>query len=60
MPFFSHVFLHLSQIADYCGWAIYVKNERDEKRPIAFVKDKIKSEFSIFQKGLYEHYPYTQ
>jgi len=48
------------QIADYCGWAIYVKEERNETRPIVFVKDKIKSEFSIFQKGLYEHYPYTQ
>jgi len=46
------------QIADYCGWAIYVKNERQEKRPINQIKNKIKSEFEIFKKGLLEHYQY--
>lgn len=48
------------QIADYCGWAIYVKNEREEKRPLVFIKDKIQSVFPIFQRGLYEHYSYIQ
>lgn len=46
------------QIADYCGWAIYVKNERQEKRPISQIKNKITSEFEIFKKGLLEHYQY--
>jgi len=46
------------QIADYCGWAIYVKNERQEKRPINQIKNKINSEFEIFKKGLLEHYQY--
>lgn len=46
------------QIADYCSWAIYVKNERQEKRPISTIKDKVKSEFKIFKTGLIEHYQY--
>ncbi len=44
------------QIADYCGWAIYVKNERNELRPINKIKTKIKSEFAIFQRGTTEYY----
>ncbi|OGJ22355.1 MAG: hypothetical protein A2804_00325 [Candidatus Pacebacteria bacterium RIFCSPHIGHO2_01_FULL_46_10] len=44
------------QIADYCGWAIYVKNERKEMRPIQQIKGKIKSEFHLFQRGLTEYY----
>lgn len=47
------------QIADYCGWAIYVKNERKELRPINQIKTKIKSEFEIFQRGTTEYYPYN-
>lgn len=39
------------QIADYCGWAIYVKWERNEKRPYNLISDKIKSEFDIFKEG---------
>lgn len=48
------------QIADYCGWAIYVKNERKESRPHDQVKDKIKSEFLIFQRGQTEYYQYKK
>jgi hypothetical protein len=39
------------QIADYCGWAIYVKSERGELRPYEEIKDKIKSCFDVFGKG---------
>jgi len=44
------------QIADYCGWSIYVKNERDENRPYKMINDKIKSEFDIFKKGQKTYY----
>lgn len=46
------------QIADYCGWAIYVKHDRNELRPFSEVKTKIKSEFQIFKSGLIEYYQY--
>lgn len=55
MPF--EIYFHRSeadlncQIVDYCGWAIYVKQERDEKRPYNLIKSKIKSEFEIFKRG---------
>lgn len=44
------------QIADYCGWAIYVKNDRNETRPHTQIKNKIKSEFSIFERGQTTYY----
>ena len=44
------------QIADYCGWAIYVKNERSEKRPYQCIETKVKSEFEIFARGKTEYY----
>ena len=31
------------QLADYCGWAIYVNSERNEGRPLKVIKGKIKS-----------------
>jgi hypothetical protein len=46
------------QIADYCGWAVYVKNERKELRPYQEISKKVKSEFSIFERGTIEYYPY--
>lgn len=39
------------QIADYCGWAIAIRKERNENRPYKLIKDKIKSEYEIFKKG---------
>ncbi len=44
------------QIADYCGWAIYIKNERSEERPFGSIQTKIKSEFAIFARGQTEYY----
>jgi len=35
------------QLADYCGWAIYVSWERGENRPLQVLKDKIKSNFIL-------------
>lgn len=46
------------QIADYCGWAVYVRNERNEPRPYKQIRSKIKSEFSIFQRGQTEYYTF--
>lgn len=46
------------QIADYCGWAIYVKNERKEVRPFTQIKQKVRSEFSIFERGQTEYYSF--
>lgn len=44
------------QITDYCGWAIYVKNERNELRPSKEIQKKIKSEFDIFKTGSTKYY----
>lgn len=46
------------QIADYCGWAVYVIAERNEKRPWAEIKDKIKSHFDVFARGTTVYYEY--
>ncbi len=48
------------QIADYCGWAFYVKNERNENRPFQKIQKKVKSEFAIFQRGTTEYYQYKK
>lgn len=50
------------QIADYCGWAIYVKWEREENRPYNQIKDKdkIKSEFDIFKDGQIIYWKYKK
>lgn len=39
------------QIADYCGWAITVAWERDEKRSLDIIKSVVKSQFDLFQRG---------
>lgn len=46
------------QIADYCGWAVYVYAERGEKRPWAEIKDKVKSCFDVFRTGTRTYYDY--
>lgn len=47
------------QIADYCGWAVFIKWERNELRPYQKIKDdKIKSEFDIFKMGEITYYDY--
>lgn len=46
------------QIADYCGWAVYVRAERNEERPWAEIKDKIKSHFDVFACGTTTYYNY--
>jgi hypothetical protein len=37
------------QIADYCGWAIFVSRERGETRPLELIRNKVKSMVDIFQ-----------
>ena len=55
MPF--EIYFHSSeadlncQIADYFGWAIAIKWERDEERPYKLIKNKVKSTFEIFKRG---------
>ncbi|HEY4497392.1 MAG TPA: DUF3800 domain-containing protein [Candidatus Paceibacterota bacterium] len=52
-----------SQIADYCGWAVFVNNERNtmrdfERQCYDLLKPKLKSEFRIFDIGgttYYQH-----
>lgn len=61
-----HIYFHCSQadvncqIADYCGWAIYIKYERNELRPYEEIKVKIRSEFDIFGRGTTEWYQYKR
>ena len=46
------------QIADYCGWAVYVRAESKEVRPWQEIKDKVKSHFNVFASGDTEYYEY--
>ena len=46
------------QLADYCCWAISVKLEREEERPLAVIKSDIKSAFHYFRTGTKEFYQY--
>jgi hypothetical protein len=39
------------QIADYCGWAIAIKWERQEFRSYKLVAPRVRSEFEIFRTG---------
>jgi len=62
MPF--EIYFHRSQadlncqLADYFGWAIYVKQERNEERPYNLIQSKIKSSFEIFSRGQTVYYDY--
>lgn len=48
------------QIADYCGWAIYVRLDRGEDRPWKEIKLKVKSHFDVFERGDTEYYEYKK
>lgn len=48
------------QIADYCGWAAYVRVERGEERPWTEIKDKVKSCFDVFARGTRIYYDYKK
>jgi len=48
------------QMADYCGWAVFVKWERNEIRPYKIIQGKIKSEFNIFEQGEIIYYEYNK
>ncbi len=39
------------QVADYCSWAIQRKWERNDPRSYDLIKDKIQSEFDLFDSG---------
>jgi hypothetical protein len=49
-----------NQAADYFGWAIYRKWESGDDRSYGFVRNLIKSEFPIFEKGETEFYAYKK
>lgn len=49
-----------SQLADYCGWAVFVKIERNECRPSEVISKKLKSYFDIFAGGDAEYYQYKK
>ena len=44
------------QVADYCCWAIQRKWERGDDRSYVLIKDRIRSEFDIFQWGKTRYY----
>lgn len=46
------------QIADYCGWAVYVAAERGELRPRKEIEGKVKSCFDVFATGTNIYYVY--
>lgn len=46
------------QIADYCGWAVYVRLDRGETRPWNDIRSKVKSHFEVFARGDTEYYEY--
>lgn len=48
------------QLADYCGWSIYIKWERADDRSYKLIEERIKSEFDIFQNGKQEFYVYKK
>ncbi|OGG13717.1 hypothetical protein A2773_06800 [Candidatus Gottesmanbacteria bacterium RIFCSPHIGHO2_01_FULL_39_10] len=62
MPF--EIYFHISQadlncqLADYFGWAVYVRKERNEERPYNLIRSKIKSNFEIFSRGQTTYYDY--
>jgi hypothetical protein len=39
-------------VADYCTWAIQRKWERGDTRSDDLIKDRIRSEFDIWERGL--------
>jgi hypothetical protein len=44
------------QIADYCGWAVFIKWERQELRSYNLIANRLHSEFEIFRLGNIHHY----
>lgn len=46
------------QLADYCGWAVAIKWERDERRSFDLISSKVKSEYEIFKSGDVTYYEY--
>lgn len=47
---------HLLQLADYCGWALYVARERAEMRPRAAISPLIHSDWAVFVTGTTRYY----
>jgi hypothetical protein len=44
------------QVADYCGWAIQRKWERQDLRSYTLIKDKLKTEYDLFHAGTTVYY----
>lgn len=44
------------QLADYCGWAVFIKWERNELRSYKLISNRLRSEFDIFRFGQTHHY----
>jgi hypothetical protein len=49
-----------NQATDYFGWAIYRKWESEDKRSYDLVEGLIKSEYSIFWRGVTEYYAHKK
>ncbi len=52
-PYISHACL---QVADYCTWAIQRRWERDDDRSHTLIRDKIRTEYPIWQYGNTTYY----
>lgn len=44
------------QVVDYCNWAIFRKWEKEDDRSYDLIKNRIRSEFNIFEKGTTNYY----
>lgn len=61
-----YIYFHTSvsdincQIADYCGWVVYVRAERGETRPWEAIRGRVKSHFDVFARGDTEYYEYKK
>lgn len=44
------------QLADYCGWAVFIKWERNENRSYVLIANRLRTEFDIFRLGDTHHY----
>ena len=49
-----------NQAVDYFGWAVYRKWESADTRSYDLINRFVRSEFSIFEKGMKEYYPYKK
>lgn len=58
--FHNSKFDYCNQAVDYFSWAVYRKWESQDERSYVLIKNLVKSEFSIFDKGKTKYYAYNK